>query len=165
VYACSAGDDSNPVAESDVIIVGTVAGWRPVETPSDVDFGGKTGTSPFQTVAVTVDVDQVLKGSTSKRIEFLDVNSRLKDPLPNGDHWGGSGGNCAAFGVYPTGRYLIMGLRRADDGSLRSGGILRTFFFGQRDQLSGETYDRVQTRLAGFGLLITPPSTGDGGLH
>ena len=128
VYACSAGTDFNPVAESDVIVVGTVAGWRPVETPGDVDFGGKTGTSPFQTVAVTVAVDQVLKGAMSNRVEFLDVGSRLKDPLPDGKQWGGSGGNCAAFGVDPTGRYLIMGLRRADDGSLRSGGSFENVF-------------------------------------
>jgi hypothetical protein len=160
-YACSAGDDFNPVAESDLIVVGTIVGWRPVETPSDEIYGGKTGTSPFQTVAVTVQIDEVLKGTASHRTEFLDLSSRLKDPLPNGNQWGGSGGSCAAFGADPTGRYVIMGLKREDDGSLRSGGIFKRFFLGDRDQLSGETYDCVRASLARYGLT-TLPSVGHG---
>jgi hypothetical protein len=58
-----------------------------------------------------------------------------------------------------------MGLIRADDGSLRSGGSLGAFFFGKRDQLSGEIYDRVRAELEYRGLVITPPDSGDGGLR
>jgi hypothetical protein len=160
VYACSGS--FNP----DVIIAGTVAGWRPVEHPGG-DVDPFLGTRPYQAVAVTVDVEQVLKGATSsKRIEFLDLNSLRKAPWnTRGDLWGPSGPTCAAFGVDPTDQYLIMGLKRADDGSLRLGGSLGTFFFGQRDQLSGETYNRVRAELAYYGLVITPPGTGGGGLR
>jgi hypothetical protein len=154
-YACSVGNEFNPVAQSEVIVMGRVTDWRPVDTPTGFPAG-----SPFQSVAMTVDVDVVLKGAPAPRMEFIDVASYRKDAPSGHNPWAGSGGSCGALNDDPTGKYVLMGLSRTSDGSLRSG-LPLTFFIGDREQLSGETYDRIRTRLAGFGLA-TLPSTGQG---
>jgi hypothetical protein len=121
-------------------------------------------------VRVTLNVEASFKGNAGPgAIEFYDTASLFREGQgPPG--WHGSSGSCGAFNADPTGHYVLLGLARAEDGTLRSH-LLRTFFIGERSEFSGARYDRTREILDSFGLTLPsvprflgPPSTGDAGL-
>jgi hypothetical protein len=163
--ACSAGPDFNPVTSSEQIVGGTVLGWEPAPNPQDLP-----PTWTFQTVRITLHVEASFRGNAGPgTIEFYDTASVFRTGQgPSG--WHGSSGACGAFNADPTGRYVLLGLYRAEDGTLRSH-LLRTFFIGDRSELSGARYDRIRAQLDAYGLtlpttprFIGPPATGNAGL-
>jgi hypothetical protein len=151
-YACSAGPDFDPIAESDLIIGGWVVGWRErPDIPSPLNGNAKSGVD-YKSLGMLIDVDRVFKGSPVKRVEAVDSY------IPYGTRWLGT--SCAIFGGDPTGLYVILGLWRGEDGYLHPNS-LRTFFIGENP--SGEGYDYAMRRLEGL-PAIGPPRTGSGGL-
>jgi hypothetical protein len=147
-FACSAGDDFNPIAESDVIVGGWVSGWtlRP-----DLRSAGE-----FTAVAVDIGVDRVFKGREVTRLQAVEANSFM----PRFGTWQGGSGACGSFDADPRGLYVIVGLARGADGSLTMN-RLRTFFVG--DSPSGPAYEQAVARLTAPGAIV-PPVTGSAGL-
>lgn len=163
--ACSAGEDFNPVTSSDLIVAGTIISWSPAPDPPNLAPRGT-----FQTVQVTLSVEATFRGASSPgTIDFFDTASLFREGQgPPG--WHGSSGACGAFSADPAGQYVLLGLTRADDGTLRSH-LLRTFYFGEKSEFTGARYQRTREVLDSFGLtlpsvarFIGPPSTGDAGL-
>ena len=152
-YACSAGSDFNPVAASDVIVMGTITDWQALESPP--------GLGMFQPIRLTISVDHTFQGSHAPVLEAVDTSSLVREQIAVGQ-WAGSSGACGAFNADPKGRYALMGLVRAEDGSLRTH-LMHMFYIGERDQLAGARYERVSERLGSFGLIL-PPSLGSAGL-
>lgn len=102
VHACSAGQDWDPVAESEVIVAGRITGWVEVASLPDTP-----SSFPFQAIRVELAVDDVIKGGPVANIDFIDAASLGKEGgLPD---WRGSGGACGAFNEDPTGSYAIPG--------------------------------------------------------
>ncbi|MPZ48301.1 MAG: hypothetical protein GEU75_03145 [Dehalococcoidia bacterium] len=155
-YACSAGDDFNPVSSSEVIVMGTITGWQPVTAPANIPTH-----STFQTVEVTISVDRTLKGTPVSSLVAVDTSSLIREGQGPAGAWVGSSGACGAFNADPTGMYVLMGLSRTDGGALRTH-LLHTFYIGEKDQLSGPRYERIRERLAAYGLT-TLPALGSGG--
>jgi hypothetical protein len=152
-FACSAGPDYNPVAVSDVIFAGTITDWQRVEVPGTAAM--------FQPVRLTASVDHTFKGTAGPVLEAVDTASLIRHPGA-GRQWAGSGGTCGAFDADPKGQFALMGLTRAEDGSLRTH-LMQVFFIGERAQLSGERHARLTETLGFFGLVL-PPSLGSAGL-
>jgi hypothetical protein len=145
-YACSAGEDFNPVAESDIIVAGRVVDWQPLQ---------QTTTGDFIPIQVHMNVEQAFKGNVARQIDFEDGASLIKNP--QGDfQWEGASGACGSFDVDPKGVYVIMGLERADDGTYRSNRLL-IFFIGSEPKSDG--YEQALARMAALGLANLP-STG-----
>lgn len=156
VSACSVGPDFNPVESSEVIVKGTVVRWEEVSSPS--------GPGIYQPIRLTIQVDSILKGEPAQVLYVYDVASLIRrDQGPIGGTWGGSGGACGAFDFDPTGKYVVLGLWRSDDGALQSVRP-QTFFIGDRSELTSKREAAMLERLSGFGLIV-PPSTGTGGLR
>jgi hypothetical protein len=129
VYACSAGDDFNPVAESDVIVSGVVLGWGEAGMlPQDISL---------KPILVDFQVDEVLKGNVPDQINFLDTGSLANDPANVQDNrWVGTSGSCGAFAADPTGQFALLGLTKDADGNLRSS-LPQVFYIGDRAEFSG----------------------------
>jgi hypothetical protein len=157
VYACSAGDDFNPVESSEVVVAGYVTGWDEVSSPA--------GPPTYQPVRLTIQVDRMLKGAAQDFLYVYDVASLINQSQRQmSGHWAGGGGACGAFDADPKGKYVVLGLSRSsEDGSLRTN-RLRTFFVGDKSELTGEREAEILGHLSRFGLIV-PPSTGSGGLR
>ncbi len=72
VSACSAGPDYNPVADSDVIVAGTVLGW---ERGGSGALPSPPSGFPFVPIRVALRVEQHFKGSTAAEIVISDQSS------------------------------------------------------------------------------------------
>ncbi len=154
-YACSAGSGFNPVASSDVVVAGIVRSWEVVDAP-----GGPT---MFQPVIVTIETERVLKGSVPGVLEARDMSSLIRAGQGAAtESWAGGSGACGAFDFDPTGKYVVLGLSKAEDGTLHTH-RLHTFFVGDRAELTASRYQSILDHLTGFGLIV-PPATGSGGL-
>ena len=157
VYACSAGDDFNPVAESDVIVSGVVLGWAEAGIlPQGVSM---------KPILVDFQVDEVLKGDgVPGQINFLDTGSLANDPANVLDNqWAGTSGSCGAFAADPTGQFALLGLTRDADGNLRSS-LPQVFYIGERSEFAGFRAERTAEILQSFGLTRLPEA-GDGALY
>jgi len=153
--ACSGGSDFDPIASSDIVVMGTITAWEKVSTP--------TLLPTFQPIRLTITVDQTLKGPHSATVHAYDVASLINDAQgPISGRWAGSSGACGAFNTDPAGMYVFLGLHRDEDGTLRTN-LLRTFYIGERSEFAGFRYERTREVMASFGLIL-PPSTGSGGL-
>jgi hypothetical protein len=148
--ACSTGPDFNPVRESDLIVEGRIAGY---EATSDV------AEYNFLPVEVSVVIERTLKGNASGTIAIVD-DSSLAAPRPGlteSPRWEGSSGACGAFDLDPTGKWIVMGLSIAEDGTYSSSRIL-TFYLGNGP--TGEEYQQALSRLASFEEAAGLPVTG-----
>lgn len=127
VFACSADETFDPVAESDVIVGGRIAGYE--ELPVGFDR------PPFVPIRLHLDSAVVWKGTIAPDALIVDAASLypLRDaadqPTTN-RRWVGSGGACGAFDEDPTGAYVVLGLMRQPDGTLRTN-RLTTFYIGR----------------------------------
>jgi hypothetical protein len=156
-FACSAGEDFNPVADSDVIVSGVILGWEETNLP------GFPEDAHVKPIRVEMQVEDTLKGEASGRISFVDSGSLMNlPPTEDGYLWDGSGGACGAFNTEPTGEYVFLGLSYDDAGNLRSN-LLRVFYIGERSQFAGFRYERMAEILGAFGLTRLP-ATGDGAM-
>ena len=124
-FACSVGEDFNPYRDSDVIVGGRITDWEIIpeairwevrkddpksyiEPNDNPNYYGS-----YEPVRFFMDVDTVLKGSASGRIEMVAGNTLSLYPLDDGALeyvWVGSSGACGAFDFDPTGKYAILGL-------------------------------------------------------
>lgn len=153
-YACSAGPDFDAVAESDVIVAGQITGWRErADIPSPFEQAPEKSApeAPFLVIGVQLEVERIFKGDAPAVLEIVDVASLE----PHTHRWLGASGSCGAFDFDPTGMYAIMGLKRGEDGSLRSNRLL-TFFMGSAPQ--GELYEDALARLSSLGPGALPPT-------
>lgn len=108
--ACSAGP-FDPRAATDLLIAGRVTAIEIAPTAS------RTG---FRRTAVTVAVDAVLRGrAPGSVVTFVDDASAYVDPLGVVRFAGGSGA-CGVLDEDPTGRYVVIALKRAPDGVLQA---------------------------------------------
>jgi hypothetical protein len=174
--ACSAGPDSNPAAESEVIVVGRATGLRPL-------LGGSVDprTAGFVSFEVTIDVDRYLKGSGATKLLVKDLRSAMIGPrvaTHSGDlgrvnlealtveqmdlRWGGDG--CSALRADPRNQYFVAGLYEHDGALL----MHRLLIFGRG---SSPNDPAVQSGIARVGRLLQaapdapqPPHTGGAGL-
>jgi len=67
-YACSAGPDYNPAAESDLIVAGYI---------TNLEILGRTGTMTYLHVQMTFEVDQYLFGSGPTSLDVFDVKTAM----------------------------------------------------------------------------------------
>ncbi|HZU78248.1 MAG TPA: hypothetical protein VFA70_15880 [Dehalococcoidia bacterium] len=128
-YACEGGPGYDPVADSDVVVVGQVAWWESL-APTPAVSAGSTG--PFVPIRVTLQIARALKGSAPATLTFVDDASRLVTPTESGA-WAGASGACGSFDADPTGKQVIIGLRQETDG-LYHADRLRTFYIGDGPQ-------------------------------
>jgi hypothetical protein len=150
--ACSAGPDWNPVAQSDVIVAGRVAGWQPAQADLSPQM--------FQPIRLTIAVDQMVKGASTQTIEAIDAASLLREDHAADGSWAGSSGACGAFNADPAGMYVVLGLTHAPDGSLRTN-LLLNFYTGTEPP-GGFRLERMREVLGSFGLMSLP-ALGSGG--
>lgn len=164
VVACSAGEDWDAVAESDVIIAGRVADMR--LAPEYEGFG-----TPH-TVGVWVDfeVDRYFKGTGATTLSALDAASVtfMDDQTPQqraafeGALYWGSGGACGALNGDPRGQYWVTGLY-LHEGVYQTNLIL---LFGTGAIGSGPddpaVVERIEALEDRLGPGITPATTGHG---
>jgi hypothetical protein len=144
-YACSAGDDFDPIGSADLVVGGWITGWH--ERPELSTMG------ELQAVEVEINVERVFKGPLPADLVIVDTGSYF----PRAAGWYGGSGACGSFDADPSGLYVVAGLTWAEDGTYRMN-RLRTLFLGQT--ASGLYYDKAVTRLT----QIAPPVTGSGGL-
>ncbi|MEX2446063.1 MAG: hypothetical protein WD734_01895 [Dehalococcoidia bacterium] len=131
-FACSAGSDWDPAAESEVVIAGRVT-----DMALAPEVGGRGPTPEVQAVWLTFEVDRYLKaagGTTltavdTSSVAFLDGQTPEQMARFEGAQYWGSGGACGALNEDPRGRYAVLGLMRLDDGTLRTN-LLTTFAWG-----------------------------------
>lgn len=151
-FACSAGPDYNPVAESEVIVVGRLTGWREADASASSPDG-----SLYLSIRVTMAVERALKGSTPPAITIVDRASLLRIPAqanrPEEMFWAGSAGACGSFDDDPTGRYAVMRLWREADGTYRPNRI-HTFYLG--DQPPVVVWPAIVARLTQWGPVSLP---------
>jgi len=164
VDACSAGEDWDAIAESDVIIAGRVADMR--LAPEYEGFG-----TP-QTIGVWVDfeVDRYFKGTGASTLSALDAASvtfmdnqtpEQRAAFEGAQYWG-SGGACGALNGDPRGEYWVTGLYLHE-------GVYRTNLLllfgagvigdGPDDPAVVERIEALEERL---GPGVTPATTGHG---
>lgn len=141
-YACSAGPDFDPVAESDVIVGGRITAWERLPTQAG---------SPFTPILLTMTVDQPIKGDVGSTVQCIDPTSLSASG--NGATWVGSSGACGVFDSEPSGQYLVLGLTNVPDGSYRSNLILM-FFRGPEP--AGDAYTQAMERLRTRTQRLTP---------
>lgn len=141
-YACSAGLDFNPVAESDLIVGGRVTAWErlPVEA-----------SGPFTPIQLTIAVDERFKGEATDTLQFVDYTSLSGTAAQPA--WTGSSGACGLFDDAPTGQYLVLGLNIEPDGGYRSN-LMLLFFRGQEP--AGDGYTQALGRLDELAQRLTP---------
>src|SRR6266851_10462166 len=92
-FACEGGPGYDPVADSDLVIVGQVTRW---EALARSNAPGASTNAAFVPVRVTVEVARALKGGAPATITFLDDASRLAMPSQTGV-WAGASGACGSF--------------------------------------------------------------------
>lgn len=107
---CSAGNDWDPVAASDVIVGGRIAAW---ERRPDLD-------GAYGAVELHIEIVDVWKGALRPNDEIIDTAS-FQDDLPGqAPRWVGAAGACGALDHDPTGMYAVFGLSRDEQGYLRT---------------------------------------------
>jgi hypothetical protein len=141
--ACSADEQWDPVAQSEVIVGGRIEGYTPLPDRSPVGM--------FIPVRLEMRIDHVWKGSLRPGTEIIDRASfRLQTVFTDKEEiriaWAGSASACGALNDDPSGQYAVFGLFAAPDGSLQTTS-LRTFY------LSPQPYDpatiaRLSQRIA-----------------
>ena len=149
-YACSAGEDFDPVAQSDVIISGRVVGWQPLVTNPDVN--------DFIPIQITLDIDRTYKSSMSGQVSVIDVASRQAISSTEAI-WVGGAGPCGAFSEDPTHSYVILGLTRQRDGAYHSDRP-RTFFQGAAPH--GDAYQAALQRIQALAPHQLPVTSSSG---
>lgn len=151
--ACSAGPDYNPVAESEVIVVGQLTEWR---EDDHIRFPALVG-SGFVPIRLTLRVERVLKGSTPATLAVVDHASLRRQPpapnLPERTFWAGGAGACGSFDEDPTGKHAVLGLARNADGTYQAHRI-HTFYLGE--QHPALVWDAVVARLTHWGPVAFP---------
>ena len=158
VYACSAGPDWDPFAESTIVVGGRLTGW-------EIESGEARESLPpgtFPPIRVFMDVDDVFKGPLGlTKLSFIDSRSLVVDAGGPGSHdeWAGASGGCGAFDSEPTGIYAVMGLSKNNDGEYGSN-RLRVFFYGEEPR--GEEYERALARMASYPGAAGLPALGSG---
>lgn len=160
-YACSAGEDFDPVAQSDLIVIGQITAWTPRPELRVMEM--------FTPVELTIDVWSVVKGSAGRTITVIDQASYAPDharmvehkPLYR-DEWLGSSGACGAFDSDPAGAYVILGLNLHEDGTYRTSRPI-SFYVGAGTWPLGPGYQLALQRV-GAEMPIRPPGTGSAGL-
>lgn len=135
-YACSFGEDFDPVAQSDLIVGGRIVSWRPLTANPKAN--------DLLPIEVTLSVDKTYKGNLQGNITFIDTASRQAISATEAI-WVGGAGPCGAFSEDPTNSYVILGLARQADGTYHSD-LPRTFFRGAKAQ--GQEYELAVKRLA-----------------
>lgn len=150
-YACSAGPDYDPVAESDVIVEGRFLGWE--------ILADQQPQSIYSTVEVEMSVERVHKGDVVGNVVSLVDSRSLVRQGEESYVWSGAGGSCGAFDFDPTGKYAVTGLSQREDGTYVPG-RLRTFFIGEGP--AGEGYEHALERMASFPGAADLPSLGSG---
>ena len=151
VYGCSAGSDYDAVADSDLIVVGQVVAWR--ARP------GRASRTEFTPVEVTIAVERVLKGAAGDTVAAFDDTSYLAQR----DTWAGGAGACGAFHSDPAGAYVILGLKRGEDGSLTTN-RLRSFYVSVGGRPEGRPGYELALERLGAAIPVRPPATGSAGL-
>jgi hypothetical protein len=146
VYACSASEAYDPIADSDIIVGGQLLGWQPLD--------GQAQPRPFTPIQVDMAVSQMFKGVALEQLRFVD-HASLQTLSDDTQVWVGGAGPCGAFSAAPTGAYAVLGLKRAPDGTYESS-ILRTFFLGAAP--SGDGYQAALALLRARG---TDPAATD----
>jgi hypothetical protein len=151
--ACSAGPDYNPVAESEVIVVGRLLGWSEGDVASPPPPDG----SLLVPIRVTMVVERVLTGRAPASITIVDRASLHRIPAMAGraeqTTWVGAAGACGSFDEDPTAKYAVMGLWRNPDGTYRPNRI-HTFYLGE--QPPAAVWDAVVARLTHWGPVAFP---------
>lgn len=162
--ACSAGPDDDPVASSDVIVAGRIADWT---IWRDADPPPPAGTkapdrSPYAQVRISLEQTAFLKGALPAGARIIDAASLYHTPATTGADagydWHGSAGSCGAFDEDPTGKYAVLGLRRADDATYRISGP--TTFYLSREPYDLDVLQRRDARLRRLSLPeagVAPP--------
>jgi hypothetical protein len=135
--ACSADEQWDPVAQSEVIVGGRIEGYTPLPD--------RSRSGMFIPVRLEMRIDHVWKGTVSPGAEIVDRASFMLQPVFTDKQevriaWAGSGGACGALNEDPSGQYAVFGLFAAPDGSLQTTS-LRTFY------LSPRAYDPANVRL------------------
>ena len=112
--ACSC-PDCDIVRDSPNIVGGVIEAWsrsgRPAQSGTEIP------------IKLQISVDRVYKGSSEPSLALLDDHSlvNLRDPqrldLPEVLLWTGGSGGCQAFWEDPLGKYIILGVDTADDGT------------------------------------------------
>lgn len=120
-YACSADASFDPVAASDVIVGGYVAGYEPAQ--------GIPPRGQFIPVRLDMRVHHVWKGTWTAGRRIIDRASLLQRPSGQGVRyeWAGASGACGALDHDPTGYYAIFGLTEGttrDDAGLNTNRLL-----------------------------------------
>jgi len=144
-HACISDPDFDPISASDVIVAGRFTGWEPapdIQIPEE----SREYVSPAVPVRVHMAVDQTWRRDLPPQIDVVDVRAVDIDPR-NGEYswrysvweWPYLAGSTEP----PTGKYVIMGLEDADDGTLRE---VWTFFAG--DEPSGERWDGAIAKMS-----------------
>lgn len=110
--ACSAGPDLDPRAATELLIAGRVTAIEVAPTANQAGF---------HRTAVTVAVDAVLRGhAPGSVVTFVDDASAYVDPLQGAVRFAGASGACGVLDGDPTGRYVVIALKRGPDGELRA---------------------------------------------
>jgi len=150
-YACSRGE-FDPIADSDVIVEGRYVAYESTPNPPKVYEDEKTGGTftqpPSVTETIELAVGRVLKGNVTGPSVTIMNSAWVEHP---------GGGYCGSQAFDPTGKQVIAGLTRLEDGTYT---YYYTFFYG--DGLAGPDYDLALERLAELPTLGSGPRGRDG---
>lgn len=143
--ACSGQPDR--LNDPDVIVGGRFSGWSPAP--------GADATADQYLVDIGMLVDRAYKGRVTGEITLVET-LLFRRKMHDGSYgWMGGTAACGAFETDPTGKYGILGLKAAGDGTYKASSLLR-FFIGPEPE--GEAYDRAMQLLAPLA-----PDTGSAG--
>ena len=161
--ACSTAPGWNPARESEVIIAGRVTRMELASPPSAGDPARST-----QPVRLTFAVDRYLKGTGPSALQAIDPSSVtfMNNETPKqmarfeGASYFGASGVCGALHADPRGRYVVFGLSRAADGTLRTN-LLLTFGVGSgpTDPVIVEALARAEAALQAVPPVVPPTAT------
>jgi len=168
VEACSAGEDWDAVAESDVIIAGWVADMS-IATEYEEPSPAVAGPQTFVPVWLDFEVDRYFKGEGGRHLSVLDGASvafmnnetpaeraRFEGAL----YWGG-GGSCGALDDDPRGTYWVTGIAVREDGA-HSLHRLMTFAWPTTSASDPSVLEAIAQLEERLGPGVTPATTGHG---
>ncbi len=169
VEACSAGEDFDAVAESEIILAGRVVDMR-IADEYQQPTTSPPGSQTFAPVWLDFQVDRYFKGDGPRHLSALDgasvafmnnETSAERARFEGALYWGG-GGSCGALDGDPRGMYWVTGLS-LHEGVYRTNRIL---LFGTGVIGSGPDDPAVIERIAELadrlGPGVTPAATGHG---
>lgn len=152
--ACSC-TDCDIVRDSPNIVGGVIEAWsrsgRPAPSGKEIP------------ITLQISVDRVFKGTSGPNLTLFDDHSlvNLRDPqradLPELLLWTGGSGGCQAFWEDPLGKYIILGIDTAEDGSVHVRGPQILFLGPSRPDESSTPVDH---RVLALGSP-RPPSVGN----